>query len=382
MYLLFTFHPQQWLVNIGLDVNAANIVSALLLLVVVLVMAYLVGRLCVHIGVPLVSRLTRKSKAQWDDIVFAPRVMHKFFSLVTPVVVYACLPFVDDFSTEPLPAFSSFLRNFCEVVIVMMIAYTLSSMLNAMDDVYRRKDVYQTHPVKGILQTLQLVIYLVASIISISILVQESPVALLTGLGAAAAVLMLIFQDTILGFVSGLQLSVNKMLRVGDWITMNKYGVDGTVIEIGLNAVKIQNFDNTIVTLPPTALMRESFQNWRGMSESGGRRVKRSVYIDMQSVKFCTPDMLAHYKRVHLLSDYLDVREQEVKTYNESHSIDETVLVNGRHQTNLGVLRAYLATYLKKHPRDHLPVSAAPLILKARWIYHPRSAFCYPDIFD
>ena len=173
---------------------------------------------------------------------------------------------------------------------------------------------------------------------------------LLTGLGASAAILMLVFRDTILGFVSGIQLSANNMLKVGDWISMPKYGADGTVIEVTLNTVKVRNWDNTITTIPPYLLVSDSFQNWQGMRESGGRRVKRSINIDMSSVRFCTPEMLAKYRKIQLLKDYIDKTEKVVELYNKEHHIDNSILVNGRRQTNLGVFRAYLNSYLKSLP--------------------------------
>ena len=170
------------------------------------------------------------------------------------------------------------------------------------------------------------------------------------GLGASAAILMLVFKDSIMGFVSGVQLSANDMLKVGDWIAMPKYGADGTVIEVTLNTVKVRNWDNTITTIPPYLLVSDSFQNWRGMRESGGRRVKRSINIDMNSVRFCTPEMLDKYRKIRLLKDYVEQTEAVIEEYNKKHHIDNSVLVNGRRQTNLGVFRAYLTAYLKSLP--------------------------------
>jgi miniconductance mechanosensitive channel len=161
---------------------------------------------------------------------------------------------------------------------------------------------------------------------------------------------MLVFKDSIMGFVSGVQLSANDMLKVGDWITMPKYGADGIVIEVTLNTVKVRNFDNTITTIPPYLLVSDSFQNWRGMRESGGRRVKRSINIDMTSVRFCTPEMLEKYRKIQLLKDYIEQTEAVVEAYNKENGIDNEVLVNGRRQTNLGVFRAYLTAYLKSLP--------------------------------
>lgn len=181
-------------------------------------------------------------------------------------------------------------------------------------------------------------------------LIGRDPLSLLAGLGASAAILMLVFKDSIMGFVSGVQLSANDMLKVGDWIAMPKYGADGTVIEVTLNTVKVRNWDNTITTIPPYLLVSDSFQNWRGMRESGGRRVKRSINIDMTSVRFCTPEMLAKYRKIQLLKDYVEQTEEVIEKYNVENGIDNSILVNGRRQTNLGVFRAYLTAYLKSLP--------------------------------
>jgi miniconductance mechanosensitive channel len=175
----------------------------------------------------------------------------------------------------------------------------------------------------------------------------------LGGLGAMAAVLMFVFKDTILGFVAGIQLSANNMVRIGDWIEMPGKNADGTVIEITLNTVKVQNWDKTIAQFPTYALVSESFINWRGMEESEGRRIKRSVYIDLKSVKFCTPEMLEKFRKVQILHEYIDNKEIELKVYNDTHGIDNSILMNGRRQTNLGVFRHYVTEYLKKHPKIH-----------------------------
>ena len=205
-------------------------------------------------------------------------------------------------------------------------------------------------PLKGLLQTLQVSLWSIGIIVVVAELLGKSPFSLLAGLGASAAILMLVFKDSIMGFVSGVQLSANDMLKVGDWITMPKYGADGIVIEVTLNTVKVRNFDNTITTIPPYLLVSDSFQNWRGMRESGGRRVKRSINIDMTSVRFCTPEMLEKYRKIQLLKDYIEQTEAVVEAYNKENGIDNEVLVNGRRQTNLGVFRAYLTAYLKSLP--------------------------------
>jgi miniconductance mechanosensitive channel len=200
------------------------------------------------------------------------------------------------------------------------------------------------------MQLVQLIFVMIGILWAISIIFGVQVTRIFAGLGAVAAVLMLVFKDTILGFVAGIQLSANKMLKVGDWIEMPSHNADGTVLEVTLNTVKVQNWDKTITTIPTYALVSSPFMNWRGMEESGGRRIKRSIYLDMQSVRFCNPEMLDKFKKIHHLKEYIEQREAEIENYNHSNNIDETVLVNGRRMTNLGVFRKYVENYLMRHP--------------------------------
>jgi miniconductance mechanosensitive channel len=200
---------------------------------------------------------------------------------------------------------------------------------------------------------IKIVVGFTAAIIVLSILIGESPTVLLGGLGAMTAVLLLIFKDSILGFVAGIQLSTNNMVVIGDWIDMPKYGADGDVIDITLTTVKVQNWDKTITTIPTYALISDSFKNWRGMSESGGRRIKRSVYIDMTSVKFCTAETIERFRKIQYLSEYIENKTRELDEYNTARGVDNAVLVNGRRMTNLGTFRAYISAYLRNHPKIH-----------------------------
>lgn len=313
----------------------------------VLLVAYLADTVCRKILLKVVSRLVKQTKATWDDIVFDRKVMVHLSRMVAPILIYILLPLA--FSDAESATLALILR-FCLIFIIIMFLSFISSLLAAVYTVYSEKEQFRDRPLKGLLQTVQVILYFVGGIIVVSILIDRSPGVLLTGLGASAAVLMLVFKDSIMGFVSGVQLSANNMLKVGDWITMPKYGADGDVIEVSLNTVKVRNFDKTITTIPPYLLVSDSFQNWRGMQESGGRRIKRSINIDMNSVRFCTPEMLAKYRKIQLLANYVEQTEQVIKEYNEEHHIDNSILVNGRRQTNLGVLRAYLNCYLKSHP--------------------------------
>ena len=333
------------LLSWGFSQSWADDLTSGIILVVILAIAFLGDAICRHIILTAVARLVKKTKATWDDIVFDRKVLTHVSHLVAPILLYILLPLA--ISNLGL---LSFIQRICMIYIIAVFLKFISSLLTALFHVYSEKEQFRDRPLKGLLQTVQVILFFIGGIIIVSILIDKSPMVLLTGLGASAAVLMLVFKDSIMGFVYGIQLSANNMLRVGDWMQMPKYGADGTVIEVTLNTVKVRNWDNTITTIPPYALVSDSFQNWRGMQESGGRRIKRSIRIDMNSVKFCTPEMLAKYKKIQLLKDYIEETEKVIEDYNKEHGIDNSILVNGRRQTNLGVFRAYLTNYLKSLP--------------------------------
>ena len=333
------------LISWGISPSLADSLDQFIAFALVLVIAFLADAVCRHILLKIVAHLVRKTKATWDDIVFDHKVMVHLSRMVAPVIIYIFVPVA--FAEA---ATLAFIQRICLIYIIITFLSFINSFLKAVYTVYSAKEQLRDRPLKGMLQTVQVILWFVGAIVIVSILINKSPVSLLAGLGASAAILMLVFKDSIMGFVSGVQLSANDMLKVGDWIAMPKYGADGTVIEVTLNTVKVRNWDNTIVTIPPYLLVSDSFQNWRGMRESGGRRVKRSINIDMTSVKFCTPEMLAKYRKIRLLKDYVEHTEQVIADYNEKNHIDNSILVNGRRQTNLGVFRAYLNCYLKSHP--------------------------------
>ncbi|NDW13685.1 mechanosensitive ion channel family protein [Bacteroides sp. 214] len=332
------------LTSLGIGTSTVDGLDRFIVLLVVIGLAFLVQKLAKNTIMRAISKLVKKTKATWDDIIFDSNVMKKFFVLITPIIVYLFAPAI--YQGESL----DLVLRICMAFIIIMVARLVASFLGALYNVYSTQEKYKDRPLKGLLQTVQIVLYFIAAILMLATLMEKSALGLLTGLGASAAVLMLVFQDSILGFVSGIQLSANNMLRVGDWIEVPKYGVDGDVLEVTLNTVKVQNWDKTIVTIPPTLLMKESFKNWRGMQESGGRRVKRSVFIDMNSVHFCTQEMLDRFNKIQMVSDYIDEKEKALASYNKEYDIDNSVVVNGRRQTNLGIFRAYLVNYLKNHP--------------------------------
>lgn len=296
----------------------------------------------------IVKRIVARTKVTWDDIVFNDKVLRRLCHIITPILIFVLLPVAFPRESEALRIVMRLLM----VYIVMVIFRFVNAVLYAAFAIAAERPEWQGKPIKGLRQTGQGIAMLICVIFIISILIDKSPTILLTGLGASAAIIMLIFRDSILGFVSGIQLSANDMLKVGDWIAMPKYGADGTVEEVSLNTVKIRNWDNTIVTVPPYLLVSDSFQNWRAMQQSGGRRVKRSVNIDMNSVKFCTDEMLEKYRRIGLLKEYVDQTQQHIDAYNAAHGLaPDAGRIDGRHQTNLGVFRAYLLAYLHHEVR-------------------------------
>ena len=342
----FTRWVYYFLESLGLDLSYMTTLNRLSVLVLIAVLAVLTDWICRKGIVRLVRKVTQKTKVTWDDLLFNDRVMNNFCHILPPVVVYILLPIAFPDGSDAL----AFIRKLCMVYIIAAALRFINIFLGVIFQLATQKEVFRDRPLKGVYQIIQVALFFVGSICIIAVLIEKSPIHLLAGLGASAAILMLVFKDSIMGLVSGVQLSANDMLRPGDWITMPKYNADGTVIEVTLNTVKVRNFDNTIITIPPYALVSDSFQNWRGMRESGGRRVKRSVNLDVNSVCFCTPEMLERYKKIVILKEYIEQTEQKVQQYNQQQGIDDSVPVNGVHQTNLGVFRAYLELYLKNLP--------------------------------
>lgn len=337
---------QSLLNALGVNTSLSSTLDRIIAFVIILAVAYLSDFLCRHILIRLLRKVTQRTKVTWDDLLFNDKVMNHFCHILPPVLIYTLLPLAFPELSDTL----ILLRKLCFIYIIAVSIRFINTFLGTVFELINRREAFRDRPLKGVLQIIQIALFFIGSILIISILIGKSPTHLLAGLGASAAILMLVFRDSIMGLVSGVQLSANDMLRPGDWITMPKYNADGTVIEVTLNTVKVRNFDNTITTIPPYALVSDSFQNWRGMSESGGRRIKRSLNIDMTTVRFCDPEMLDKFRRIYLLKDYIETTEKQFEQYNAEHDIDTSLPVNGLHQTNLGVFRSYLELYLRNLP--------------------------------
>lgn len=332
----------QW----GMQTETVGWMERIVIIAIILLIAFLADLICRRIIVEGIKKLTKRTRATWDDLVFNDKVLNNFCHIIPPVLIYILMPL----AFPDTPGILAFLLKICMVYIIAVALKFVNVFLGVLFELTNQKKEFRDRPLKGVYQIVQVGLFFVGTILIISILINKSPIHLFAGLGASAAILMLVFKDTIMGFVSGIQLAANDMLRPGDWITMAKYGADGTVIDVSLNTVKVRNWDNTITTIPPYALVSDSFQNWRGMQESDGRRVKRSINIDMNSVRFCTSGMLEEYRTIVLLRDYIDHTEKVVLEYNVEHGLNDDNLVNGRYQTNLGVFRAYLERYIESLP--------------------------------
>ena len=339
----------EWLGKTGLSETWVTHLGESIVLIFLIVIAYFSYAVAWKLMRKLLIPLIQRSKNQFDDIL----VQHLFFRKVSYLVPALILYYFIDDALISLHFVSVFIQNVLEVFFVFNVVLILDSILSTINDYYDRYDFAKDHPIKGLIQILKIILYIVAGLVVIGVVFNKNISSLAVGLGTLSAVIMLIFKDPILGFVGGLQLIFNKMLSIGDWITVPKYGADGTVLEINLTTVKVQNWDKTIVTLPTYSLISDSFQNWRGMEDSGGRRIKRSINIDMDSIRFCTPEMLERFARINVLNTYITETERTVNDYNTKNSIDPSILVNGRRQTNIGVFRAYLRAYLSNRSDIH-----------------------------
>ncbi len=332
----------------GLSENLVTIFENATIIVVTAALAILADFGIKRIIVSSITRMAKRSRNDWDDIFVQRKVFNRLAHLAPALIVYYALQFIFD-----APGLVTFLGNLTQAYMVIMVLLVIDSLINALHEIYHRLPFSRGRSIKGYVQVVKIIFYFVAVILVISIFSGEAPKTLIASLGAIAAVLILVFRDTLLGFVASIQLSANEMVNVGDWISMPKYNADGDVIDITLNTVKVQNWDKTIAMIPTYALVSESFNNWRGMEESGGRRIKRSINIDMKSVGFLRKDQIEKFRKYYLLRDYINEKEKEIEAYNRSLNLEEEEVTNGRKMTNLGTFRKYLENYLRNHPKVH-----------------------------
>lgn len=343
--------------NLGVEKNDINWGTQLTILAAIIIITYLCTKLFRHVVIPLIHKITARTKAKWDDYLFNTEMMKAFSRLIPPIMLYVLLPFA--FSNSP--QLLNFSLKVCLMYLDIVTILLVGTFLNSLYNISNEHEKLRNRPLKGIYQMIKLITIIIGIIILFSIILDQNPTNILAGLGASAAVLMLIFKDSILGLVAGVQLSANDMLRPGDWITMTKYGADGYVIEVSLTTVKVQNFDKTITTIPPYALVSDSFQNWRGMRETGGRRIKRSVNIDMNTIHFCTEGEIQGFIQKGFLDKKTDTSEKIV---------------------NLAVFRSYLLNYLNNNPKVNKDLMIMVRQLQPASEGMPLEIYCFSDTPD
>jgi miniconductance mechanosensitive channel len=324
--------------------------------IVVLLLAVVAALVAKRVLIRVVVGLATRSKAKWDDVLARRRVFHRLAHIAPALVVYYLARDVLQAQVSadvPDALATTLVTSGCLLYMIVVVVMVLDGLLNAFVEIVGASRFSQKLPLVTISQVVKLVLYGGAFIVGLSVLIGQSPALLFSGLGAMTAVLMLVFRDSLLGFVGGIQLSANDMVRPGDWIEMPKYGADGDVLEVALTTVKVQNFDKTITTLPTYSLITESFKNWRGMADSDGRRIKRAINIDLNSVKFCDEAMLGRLSRIRYMDEYLAAKQRELEEWDARYGDESSTTVHPRRLTNIGTFRAYVVAYLRNHPKIH-----------------------------
>ena len=334
----------------GIAPEWAHFLVHLLAIAFIALMAFIAHSLARGPVLKAIFAVIRRTDTSWDDALIEKRVLHRLAHLVPGLVIYRIAPVLLSDSSR----LTSLAHMGSTIYLLLVGALVMDALLSVLLSIYRRTETSREISIKSLVQFIKVILYFVVGLFALSVLLGKSPTVLLGGLTAITAVLLLIFRDAILGLVAGIQLTVNRMVARGNWIEMPKYEADGDVIDVSLTTVKVQNWDKTITTIPTYALISESFKNWRGMQESGGRRIKRAVHIDLNTVRFCDEDMLQRFERIQYITGHIERRKEEIARHNEELSkqqVDLSHLANGRRMTNLGTFRAYVEAYLRNHPQ-------------------------------
>ena len=326
------------------NLHYVDIENPYIILLISILFAYVLFLVTNQIILRSIAKIFRKTSTKFDDILLEQKVFNKLPYLIPLIFLYSL--------RDVVPFFKS-VDRFLIALIALIILISLNALINAINDVYRKSKFAEKLNIKSYAQVVKLILNSVGIIIIAALLAGKSPIYFLSGLGALTAVLILVFKDTILSLVSSVQISSNDLFKIGDWIEAPQFGADGNVIDIALHSVKVQNWDKTICVVPTNQLINSSFKNWRGMSESGGRRIKRSIKINMKSIRFCSDSMIEKFKTIHLLKDYMEEKLKEIEGYNIDKKIDEADEVNRRSLTNVGTFRAYIKFYLKNNAKIH-----------------------------
>ncbi len=333
--------------KIGIAHEVSTYLNVISNLLIIAILGYLLFKVTRYYGTKFIKKVANKTKTEFDNIL----IENKFFLNISRVfiflITYASLQHI----LVDFPDFLKYAQRFTNLLIVVSFIWLVKSILQSIKDFLRTFSAFKDKPLESYVQIFMILLWIIGFVVSFSIITGKPLLRFFTALGAFSAVLLLIFKDTILGFVASIQISVYDTVRLQDWITMEKYGADGNVTEINLTSVIVKNFDNTITSIPTYSLISESFKNWRAMSHSGGRRIKRAINIKINSIQFLDEKAIEHFKKIELLNSYVNEISEEVNHYNTSNNIDKSLLINGRNLTNFGMFRKYLDLYLNQHPK-------------------------------
>ncbi len=382
---------KEWLVSVGFMEDNALLTASLVALLGLFLASWLIYLILNKVILHYLKKLAQKTQTSWDNILFDKKVFKRLSHLVPAIIIHSGVTV----ALENYPDAINLVQSATYLYMIVAGILVIDAVINGLHEIYNTLAVAKNRSIKNYVQVVKIFVYILGTGIVFSIILKKDLTTFFAGIGAMAAVIMLIFKDSILGLVAGVQLSANDMVRLGDWIEMPSRNADGDVIDISLNTVKVQNWDRTISTIPTYALVTESFTNWRGMEESGGRRIKRSVNIDMNSIHFLRGEEIENFKKIQIIKEYIENREIEVEQYNKDHGIDESMPVNGRRLTNIGTFRKYVEEYLRRHPKIHqdmtflirhlqptdkgLPIEIYVFSKDQRWAYYEE---IQADIFD
>ncbi|KGK30811.1 mechanosensitive ion channel family protein [Cellulophaga sp. E6(2014)] len=339
-HLLYTY-----LIELGLSHNSAKYLNMLTLLVALLLLTVLVDFVLRKVLIKLFTQFTLKSKTNFDNLLVKNKAPRSIAHIIPLIIALELIPYVFiDF-----PYFENLVEKGLQVFAIILTLWIVRSFLNTLKDYFKTLNSLKDKPIDSYIQVFMIFAWLLGIMSAFAIITGIEFIKFITTIGAASAVIILVFKDTILGFVASIQVSINDMVRIGDWITFEKYGADGDVIEINLSTVKVQNFDKTITTIPTYALISDSFKNWRGMEISDGRRIKRALHIKLDSIKYLAKEEIEQLKKIESIATYLETRQEDIDTYNTNHNINKELLLNGRNLTNIGVFRKYIETHIENH---------------------------------
>jgi miniconductance mechanosensitive channel len=339
----------EYLVKWGIPNHIATYVNLFVLLFTTIVLIYFCHTLVKRVLRTAFIRVRRKTRIVFFQYLLENRVSHYLALTVSTIVLRLAVPVVfADFK-----AFIKPIHTLTDIYFILVMMWVIMAVIVSAGDALRTRSSFKHKPVDSYLQVIRIILYVFAAVVIFSNLTGKSPIAFFTAMGALSAILLLMFKDTIMGFVASIQVTSNDMLRIGDWITFQKYGADGAVTEINLTTVKVQNFDKTITTVPTYAFISDAFQNWRGMQESGGRRIKRAIHIKQSTIRFLSPEEVSKFRKIQSLTSYIDHRQKDIAKNNDRIGADKTLLINGRNLTNAGLFRKYVDSYISGHSGTH-----------------------------